>query len=117
MRKVVLFGGTLVVSTIGASLQGRSDLHLVQMEAFLPDALQRLDAACPDVILFDLASAQPDFAVPLLRKRPGLLMIGVDLVGQKMLVLSGEQSRLLTTEDLLQVIRDGIQSKDNPGAQ
>ncbi len=111
MRKVVLFGGTLVVTTIGASLQGRSDFQLMQVEPSIPDVVQRLEAAAPNVILFDLSSAQPDVAVPLLQRHPGLLLIGVDLVGQKMLVLSGEQSRLLTTEDLVQVISEGIGGK------
>ena len=36
-----------------------------------------------------------------------LFVDGVDLTSHKILVLSGEQSRLLTAEDLVQVIEGG----------
>ncbi len=61
----------------------------------------------PNVVLFDLAGAQPDFTIAVLRKHQGLLLIGVDLTTGKMLVMSGEESRLLTTEDLVQTTETG----------
>ena len=107
IRRVVLYGSDLVVSTVGANLQGRVGFQIFQIDPLFPDALQKLDAARPDVVLFDLASTQPDFTIPVLRKHPGLLLIGVDLRSDKMLVMSGEESRLLTTDDLVQVIVGG----------
>ena len=107
VRKVVLYGNDLVVSTVGANLQGWVGFQISQIDPLLPDALERLDAASADVVLFDLAGAQPDFTVAVLRKHPGLLLIGVDLKTDKMLVMSGEESRLLTTEDLVQMMETG----------
>ena len=107
VRKVVLYGSDLVVSTVAANLRGREGFQIVQIDPLLSDALQRLEAVSPDVVLFDLAGAQPDFAIAVLRKHPGLLLIGVDLGSNKMLVMSGEESRLLTAEDLLHVIEGG----------
>ncbi len=106
-RKVVLYGSDLVVSTVGANLRGRVGFQILQIDPLLPDALQRLDAARPDVVLFDLASTQADFAVAVLRKHPGLLLIGVDLKIDKMLVMSGEESQLTTTDDLVQMMQTG----------
>ena len=106
-RKVVLYGSDLVVSTVGANLQGRIGLQILQIDPLHPDAFQRLDEARPDVVLFDLAGPQPDFTIAVLRKNPGLLLIGVDLVSDKMLVMSGEESRLLTTDDLLHMVEAG----------
>ena len=106
-RRVVLYGSDLVVSTVGANLQGRVGFQIFQIDPLLPDALQRLDAARPDVVLFDLTSTQPDFTVAVLRKHPGLLVIGVDLKFDKMLVMSGEESRLMTTDDLVQMMESG----------
>jgi hypothetical protein len=106
-RRVVLYGSDLVVSTVGASLRGWVEFQIVQIDPLIPDALQRLDAARPDVVLFDLVGAQPDFAIAVLRKHPGLLLIGVDLRSDKMLVMSGEESRLLTVDDLVQMIQGG----------
>jgi len=107
IRTVVLYGSDLVVSTVGENLRGREGFQIFQIDPLLPDALQRLDAARPDVVLFDLAGTQPDFTITAPRKNPGLLLIGVDLGSDKMLVMSGEESRLLTTEDLVQMIETG----------
>ena len=107
IRTVVLYGSDLVVSTVGENLRGREGFQIFQIDPLLPDALQRLDAARPDVVLFDLAGSQPDFTITALRKNPGLLLIGVDLGSNKMLVMSGEESQLLTTEDLVQMMETG----------
>ena len=107
IRTVVLYGSDLVVSTVGENLRGRQEFQIFQIDPLLPDALQRLDAARPDVVLFDLAGAQLDFPIAALRKNPGLLLIGVDVGSDKMLVMSGKESRLLTTEDLVRMMETG----------
>lgn len=104
VRKVVLYGSDLVVSSIGANLQDRERFRLIQIDPLLPDALHRLETIHPDVVLFDLTLVQPDFSTTVLRRYPGLLLIGIDLNKDKMLVLSGEEFRLLTQEDLVHVI-------------
>jgi hypothetical protein len=105
IRKVVLYGSDLVVSTVGAGLRGRAGFQTLQIDPLLPDAMQRLEAARPDAVLFDLESTRPDFTITALRKTPGLLLIGVDLRTGKMLVMSSEESRLLTVDDLEGIIR------------
>ena len=106
-RTVGLYGSNLVMSTIGASLQEKPQFQVQQIQGLLPDIIDKLDAAPPDVILFDLAGGQPHFAIQLMQNHPKILLIGVDLMSHKMLVLSGEQSRLSTEHDLLQVIEGG----------
>ncbi len=106
-RTVALYGSNLVMSTIGASLQERPEFDVQQIQGLLPDFIDKLAAPPPDVILFDLAAAQPHFAVPLLRSHPTIMLIGVDVKSNKMLVLLGEQSRLLTADDLVKVIEGG----------
>jgi hypothetical protein len=104
MRTVALYGNSLVVSSIGASLQGRAGLQVLSVDSALPDAASRLGVLQPDVIIFDLAVAQPEFAIALWKTQSRLLLIGVDLTTGQALVLSGQPSRLLTRDDLLQVI-------------
>ena len=104
MRTVALYGNSLVVSSIGASLQGRAGLEVKYVDATLPNAASRLGALQPDVIIFDLAVAYPEFAIALWKAQPRLLLIGVNLTTGQALVLSGQPSRLLTMDDLLQVI-------------
>ena len=107
-RTVALYGSNLVMSTIGASLKEKPEFQVQQIQGLLPDFIDKLEAPPPDVILFDLAAAQPHFAIPLLRNHPTIMLIGVDLRSNQMLVLFGEQSRLLTADDLVHVIEGGI---------
>ena len=102
MRTIVVYGDSLIMSSIGATCNRAG--QVIQLEADQPDAVQRLRALSPEIVVFDLAHARADFALELLREFPALLLIGIDLDRDCMLVLSGRQPRLLTTDDLLQVI-------------
>ena len=94
------------MSTIGASLREKPGFLVQEIEGLLPDINETLNAAWPDVILFDLDTALANLAISLLRKHPTIMLIGVDLTSNKMLVLSGEQSSLVTADDLMQVIEE-----------
>jgi len=113
IRTVALYGGNLVMSSIGASLQKRPEFQVKQIKRCLPDVLDRLEADLPDAILFDLAAGQPDFAINLMRKHPTVMLIGVDLLDNQMLVLSGQQSRLLTADDLAQVMEGSTYNRNS----
>ncbi len=106
-RTVALYGGDLAISAIAASLQEKAEFQVEKVEDFPSGTSDKLNAAPPDVILFDLAAGHPHFTIPLLREHPTVILIGVDLKSNKMLILSGEQSRLLTEEDLMKVIERG----------
>ena len=106
-RTVALYGSNLVMSIIGASLQEKPEFQVQQIHGLLPDIIDKLKAPPPDAILFDLAEGQPHFAISLLRDHPTIMLIGVDVRSNTMLVLFGEQSRLLTADDLVQVIEGG----------
>ena len=106
LRTVALYGNSLAVSSIGASLQGRADLQVLSVDATLPEVMDQMCALHPDVVIFDLAAARPEFAIDLWQAQPHLLLIGVDLLTHRALMLSGQPSRLLTLDDLLEVMKD-----------
>lgn len=108
MCTIVLYGNSLAVSSVGASLQDRAGLNIVPVNYGLTEPASELNALEPDILIFDLSVTQPSFAMALLRLRPGLLLIGVDLMTSKALVLSSRTSSALTTEDLVQVIESHI---------
>ena len=101
--RVILYGRSLILSTVAASLQRHPHLEVVPLALPLP-TVQELGALCPQVVIFDLESVPPEFPFSLLHEQPGLLVIGMDAAGDKLLVLSGQQARSLTTETLVQVI-------------
>ncbi len=104
MISVAIYGTNLAMSSLCAGLQQRPEFEVRGIQNLSADDIATPDADLPDVILFDLAAGQPEFIIPLLRKNPTTLLIGVDLTIHKMLVLSGEQSRLSTADDLMQVV-------------
>jgi hypothetical protein len=99
---VVLYGNSLALSGVGASLEAHPGLRIVRVDAAdrSSEALRQIE---PDVVVFDLATAQPD-VVALWRRDPSVLPIGVDLLEQRVVVFSGKSTRALTTDDLLRVI-------------
>jgi len=105
VHRVAIYGNSLSVASIGASLQDRPGLELLALDATLPDAIQRLEPLMPDMVLFDLAIAHAvEDAVSLLAAHPNLVLVGFDLTSHRALLLSGKQSTVLTTDDLIQII-------------
>ena len=109
---VVLYGNSLFMAGVEASLRGRHGLDVVRIDTTLPDAVQRLDALRPDVVIFDLTA--PDsplalrpspFAISFLSEHPGISLIGLDLNCNAMTVFSSQQHTVLTANDLAQVIQ------------
>lgn len=105
LQTIVLYGNSLVVSTFGASLEGRPGLRLTRVEAGSPGADQQLEAIRPDIVIFDLAIERASFAVNLWKALPGLLLIGVTADRRELLVLSGRQQQASCVEDLLSIIQ------------
>ena len=102
---VVLYGNSVFLAGIKAELEREVAFELITVETGRPDVTDLIRAYNPRAVLFDLAMAQPDFAVTLLRARPGLLLIGVDPARDELLVLSGHQAHCLTIDDLIQMIK------------
>jgi hypothetical protein len=107
---VALFGNSLALSGVGASLEAYPGLHVVRVDATDASA-EALRELAPDVCVFDLATAQPN-VVALWRQHPHVLPIGVDLLTHRAVVFSSQSARVLTTDDLLRVIGSRI----SPGA-
>ena len=105
VHRVAIYGNSLSVASIGASLQDRPGLELLALDESLPDAIRRLEPLMPDIVLFDLSIAHAvEDAVSLLAAHPNLVLVGFDLTNHRALLLSGKQSTVLTTDDLMKII-------------
>ena len=103
-RTVVLYGDSVVLAGVGASLGCCPRLRVVSVPASCATTPQELDALCPSAVILDLGMVKTDFAFALLREHPDLLLIGLDPGGDRLLVLSGPRARALGTEDLVRMI-------------
>jgi hypothetical protein len=108
---IVLYGNSLIVSSIGASLVNQPYLTLHQLDTSTSDLAQYMKSEHPDVLIFDLATDYPSSPITLLKEHPRLLLIGIDISNAKMLVLSSQQTRALTMDDLTRVIEAQVASE------
>ncbi len=104
MRKVLLYGNSLVVSTVEASLQACGDLELVRVLAGSADTAARLSALAPAAIIFDRVTTRPDLILALLDLLPQALLIGINPSSDQVLVLSSRREWAVAPADLLHVI-------------
>lgn len=104
-QRVFLYGKTVILGTVGASLQHYSDLEIVSLSPPFPDAPD-LKMLAPDVIIFDLQAAQPDAALKLLDACPNLMLIGIDPGDEQVYLWTGKHMSALSAQDLAQSIRD-----------
>ena len=108
---LVLYGNSIFLAGIKAQLERDAVLErdaaldLITTETGCPDAMDLIRERRPRAVLFDLNMAEPDFAIPLLRAQPGLLLIGVDPCSDEMLILSSHAVQALSVADLVNVIR------------
>ncbi len=100
----MLYGNTLVLAGIEASLSLYANLEVITLDALCVDAADKLLALNPTVVIFDLGSPLPKTSLSVLDEQSDLLLIGVDAAGDKLLILSGRQSHSLNTANLVQVI-------------
>ncbi|HBY98862.1 MAG TPA: hypothetical protein DEP84_33770 [Chloroflexi bacterium] len=100
---MLLYGSSLILGTVGVSLKRYPHLEIVSLTPPLP-ATEEVGALMPDVIIFDVEAARPESAISLLEVRPRLLLIGIGPSSDRMLLWSGQHSRALTMQDLVQAI-------------
>ncbi len=61
-RTLVPYGASLSLAAIGTGLADKPGWRVIPVNSALPAAAQRLRQLHPDIVLFDLAAAQPDAA-------------------------------------------------------
>jgi hypothetical protein len=102
-RRVILYGRSVILGTVGVSLERYADLEIIPLSPPLPGA-EELEALAPDVILFDVDAGRPEAAFTLLETWPNLLLVGVNPESDQIVLWSSSRGSALVTEDLVRVI-------------
>jgi len=103
-QKVALYGNSLVLAGMGASLKALPDVEVVELGVASENAIHALCSLNAQVVIFDLAILSPDILLTLLEEKPKSMLIGLDAAGERMLLLYGQRSHSLTTTRLVHVI-------------
>jgi chemotaxis response regulator CheB len=103
-RVVALYGDSLLMDTVEASLEDNQDLGVIRIHTSVNDVVERLKALCPDLVIFDMNDPRSWFVFALLRERPGIPLLCVDITQSKVIALNCQQFTALTADDLAAVI-------------
>src|SRR5512137_2224922 len=90
VRVLALWGESVLIKGIEASLQDHKGVEIVLLDTSQPDAIQDLHILSPDIIIFDLTPSQLCCILPFLQTHTNVLLIGLDIASSLALFLSAE---------------------------
>ena len=108
---VVILGHSLLMEGVAVSLANVEELSLVRIESSVSDIWQQVEALSPDVIVFELEVPHSPFILSLLKERPGILLIGLDVACNRVIVLNSRQLITSTMHDLYQIVESEAKEK------
>ena len=103
-KRIILFGDTLVLAGVQASLEAVLLFEVIPLDAGHASEADLL-ALHPHAIIFDVASIQPRFRYELVQELPGLRLFGLDPDSNQVLLWSGQQLHELSTAGLVQALQ------------
>ena len=104
-RLVVLFGDSLLMDTIEASLSENESLGVMRIHTTVPDVGERLKKLQPHLVIFDWDAPHCQFALPFLREQAGIPLLGLDVTSSKAIMLCSQEHTVLTAEELGNLIQ------------
>lgn len=103
MRKVILYGQSMLLSLVAASLVQDTNLS-VRQAASWEEVVALTSEFPPDVLIYDLASASESHILPLLFQNPYLLLIGLDVEANRAVLHTGQETQRLTLERVKEIV-------------
>jgi hypothetical protein len=99
---VLLYGDTLVLAGLQASLARCTDVEIVTLEC--PATGEALLGSGARVVVYDQAAVQPEALLAEMQSVPGLLLIGVDAASDRLQVVSSHRQQAVGVDDLVGII-------------
>ena len=112
---VVLFGDSLLMDTVEASLSDGQEIGVMRIHASVPNIVDRLKTIRPDLVIFDWDTPHCQFVLPFLREQPGTPMLGLDVTCSRAISLGSQAHTVYTAEELGGVIRRQTSSELKTG--
>ncbi len=104
-RLVVLFGDSLLMDGVEASLRASQSLGVMRILDTVTDLKKCLQALQPDMVIFDWDTPQSQLIISILRDQPGITLLGLDVHSRKVIIVSSHQYTPMSANDLVRVIQ------------
>lgn len=106
----------MLLLLVAESFEQRSGLNVTRARTWA-EAVRALADGIPEALIFDLSQDHESHILPLLLKKPNLLLIGLNPECNQAVLLTGKEVRSLTMNQLAQIVQreaaDGSQ-EDQP---
>ena len=103
-RVVALYGDSLLMDTVEASLEKNLGMGVVRIHTSVPNAVERIGALHPDLVILDLNAPDSQFVLAFFKEKPSVPLLCLDVTCSQVLALSCQHYTALTTNDLARVI-------------
>ena len=98
--RVVVYGNTLSMAGIAASLKAEASLEILCVDPRDPTTRQTLNELDLQAIIYDRSDPHTVLDLSLMREQPGLLLVGVDPSSNEVLVLTSKRNKVMTASEL-----------------
>ena len=113
-NSILLYGQSLLLALVADSLKQSPNLQIKQAATWAEASLL-LAERIPDVLIFDLGDENESHLLPLLFKKPDLLLFGLDTECNQAMLLSGKGAERLTMEQIKEIVAyQGHGGETNP---
>jgi len=111
-REVLLYGESLLLPLVAASLEDSPDLRVTQATTW-SEASEVLTECVPDVLIYELTDTCQGHVLPLLFENPQLVLIGLDTELNQAMLISGQQAEALTLDGIRTIAERGVVVEDD----
>ncbi len=103
-RLVALYGSSLLMDIVAATLGENPSLHVVRVEGSSSSAVENLKSLHPDMIVLDSSDPDAQFVLSFFKDRDGVPLLCLDPDCNKAMMLSCQHYDSLSTTDLTDLI-------------
>lgn len=104
-QRIFLYGNSVILGSIGASLRRCSQFDVSTLVTPLQDA-QVFDSPKSDILIFDLEAPCSEDVFFLLKTNPALLLIGISPGTNIVQVWRSQQMQEISMQDLIELIKN-----------
>ena len=99
-----VLGDSLLMEGVAMSLLRYPQLSLNHLDSSSVNTWQQVNTLSPAIVVLELELSQSPLVISLLKDKPGILLIGLDLECSRVIVLNSRHQAMHTIHDLYRLI-------------
>ena len=112
--KIWIIGSDLFMDGIAAYLEHRSIPNIIHMDTLSAELTNAILDTSRPILIFELETPDSDALMKLLKKKPGINLIGIHQKNNQMILFSSTKTAIRSMDDLYQILQKitGVEIRD-----